>query len=50
MMVAMASASVIPSVERWGVLVTNLGATIVTATGALYVSILTSFFHPVALK
>ena len=42
-MVAMASASVVPAVEQWGVLVTNLGATVVTILGALYVLILMSF-------
>ena len=50
MMVAAASASVIPAVERWGVLVTNLGAAVVLAIGALYVLILISFSHPVASK
>ena len=42
MMVAMSSASVVPAIERWGVLVTNLGATVVTVLGALYVLILFS--------
>ena len=37
MMLAMASASVIPAVERWGVLMTNLGAAVVLGLGALYV-------------
>ena len=56
-MVAMSSASGVPAIKRWGVLVTNLGATVVTVLGALYVLILVSlssccepfeFFHPVA--
>ena len=39
---ATASAGIIPSIERWGVLVTNLGAAVVTSLGALYVFL--SFF------
>ena len=39
MMVAMASAFVVPATERWGVLVTNLGATFISILGALYVQI-----------
>ena len=42
MLVAVASACVVPAIERWGVLVTNLGATVVTVLGALYVLILIS--------
>ena len=34
---------IVPSVERWGILVTNLGAAVVTAFGALWVLFLTSF-------
>ena len=54
MMVAMASLAIVPSVEQWGILVTNLGATVVTVLGALYVPSLISlskscppfeFFH-----
>ena len=50
-MVAVISACVVPAIERWGVLVTNLGATVVTVLGALYVLILISlpqleFFPP----
>ena len=36
-MLAMGSASVVPAIERWGVLVTNLGAAVVLSLGALYV-------------
>ena len=36
-MLAAASTSVIPAIERWGVLVTNLGAAVVLGLGALYV-------------
>ena len=43
MMVAIASASIVPAVEQWGVLVTNLGATVVTIIGALYVLIFVLF-------
>jgi len=35
MMLAMASAFVIPAIERWGVLVTNSGAAVVLSLGAL---------------
>ena len=50
-MMAVTTACVVPAIERWGVLVTNLGATAVTVLGALYVSILVSlpqlgFFPP----
>ena len=37
MVLAVASAFVIPAIERWGVLVTNLGVTVVLMLGALYV-------------
>ena len=37
MMLAMASASIVPAIERWGVLATNLGATVIVILGALYV-------------
>jgi hypothetical protein len=40
--VAVTTASVVPAIERWGVLVTNLGATVATIFGALYVSILSN--------
>ena len=36
-MLAMASASVVPAIERWGVLVTNLAATGILILGALCV-------------
>ena len=35
MMLAVTSASVIPAIERWEVLVTNLGAAVVLGLGAL---------------
>ena len=38
---AMASTAIVPSVERWGVLVTDSGATVLALLGALYVSLLT---------
>ena len=47
-MVALSSASIVPAIERWGVLVTNLGATVVTVLGALYVPIL--FYSPTAAR
>ena len=51
MIVALASAPVVPAIERWGILVTNLGATAVTLLGALYVLVLLSlppfrFYYP----
>ena len=36
-MLAMTSASVVPAVERWGILATSLGATVVLILGALCV-------------
>ena len=39
---AMASTAIVPSVERRGVLVTDLGATVLALLGALYVSLLAS--------
>ena len=57
MTVTMSLASGVPAIKRWGVLVTNLGPTVATVLGALFVLILVSlssscepfeFFHPVA--
>lgn len=36
-MLAVASSCVVPAIERWGVLVTNSGATVILIFGALYV-------------
>ena len=35
LIMAMASTTVIPAIEQWGVLVTHVGATVVTSLGAL---------------
>ena len=37
LMMAMASTAIVPAIERWGVLVTNSGATVISLLGALYV-------------
>ena len=39
MLVAVALTAIIPAIERWGVLVTDLGAAVVIILGALYVSV-----------
>lgn len=40
LIMAIASTAIVPSIERWGVLVTNLGATVLSFLGALCVSLL----------
>jgi len=54
-MLAVAMSFVVPAIERWGVLVTNLGATVIMILGAMYVFSLFlvashNLLHPIATR